>query len=415
MSIDTLSLSGNLFTFNGRKCECKIETFYTPDGIETHRLRIREISDSNIRFAYTPEHGLVTIDSKSGAVGKENILSELISIKKGDINALATFFEKYGFWVSLTDKYFEVFDANDILNIHKRILYTIKILTTVQQKKIDYMKLYSKICWLTFMPPTQLKSTECDGDIIFQTCSHKFVGYLNGNIPVENPEQSNNELISGALYDNPDNTVTVKDSIRPPKTVIYGESLIEAMMSENDYANPEYHIEDKPILTLSNLINIFRFTENINESDRFIIEYFYHMETEIGQVSGMNVSDEIVFFRDIKENLKRKFDDILKKATVRAAKLIVKEEIDYNLSAISPSYNIQTMSPSWKIPDLMTALFFSIFYMKSDLEVYRKCENPNCTKYFLISTTNSRRKYCSPECANAMAQRMHRKRKKASN
>lgn len=414
MTMDILSLSGNLFTFNGRKCNCKIETSYTPEGIEKHRLRIREISDANIRFAFTPKQGLITIDLKSGTAGKENILSELVSIKIGDIHALVSFFEKYGFWLPLTDKYLESFEANDILNIHKRILYTINILSVLQQKKINYMKLYSRICWLTLMSPTQLKSSESDGGIIYQTCDHKFIGYMNGKIPVEKPEQDSHELMSGALYDNPDAEIAVKDSIRTPKTLIYSYSLTEAMMNEDDYTNPEYHIEDRPLLSLVNLINLFISTENINESDRFIIEYFYHMETEIGQISGKSENDELTFFRDIKDNYKRHFDSILKKATIKAAKLIVKEEIDYNLSEISPSYNAQTMSPSWKIPNLMTALFFSIFYMKADLEVYRKCENQNCTKYFLVSTTNSRKKYCSPECANAMAQRMHRKRKKAS-
>lgn len=412
MSMDILSLYGNLFTFNGRKCNCKIETFYTPEGTEKHRLRIREISDANIRFAFMPEQGLITIDLKTGAAEKENILSELVSIKMGDIHALATFFEKYGFWLPLTDKYLESFEASDILNIHKRILYTIKILSALQQKKTDYMKLYSQICWLTLMTPTQLKSSESGDSIIYQTCVHKFIEYMNGTIPVEKPEQDSHELMYGSLYDNPDAKIMVKDSIRAPETLIYGSSLIEAMMAESDYDNPEYHIEDRPILSLANLINLFRFTENINGADRFIIEYFYHMETEIGQISGINENDDLIFFKDIKDNYKRHFDSLLKKATIKAAKLIVKEEIDYNLSEISPSYNIQTMSPSWKIPDLMTALFFSIFYMRSDLEVYRKCENQNCTKYFLVSTTNSRKKYCSPGCANAMAQRMHRKRKK---
>ena len=84
-------------------------------------------------------------------------------------------------------------------------------------------------------------------------------------------------------------------------------------------------------------------------------------------------------------------------------------------SILYPSYNIETMSGSWTIPDLYSALLFSIFYMKPDLELYRKCENPNCGRYFLVNTTNNRRKYCCIECSNAMQQRkLRQRRKKAS-
>ena len=414
MASDILSLSGNLFTFNGKKCECKIETTYTQEGAEIKRLRIREIPNANIRFAYMPGQGLVSVDLKSGAASKENILSELVSIKIGDISNLSNFFEKYGFWIPLTDKIFDVFDAEDIFNIHKHIVYTIKVLTMLQQKKIDYLKLYSKICWLTFTLPVQLKSTNGEDNALYQTCIHNFLGYMNGTIPIKQSAEEMEKLMYEGAYDNPEADFKVQDSIRPPFTTINEMTYIEAMEEDNSLNDPTHYYSMRPLLHPGRLMSLFRYATEVEKIDRFVIEYFYHMETEIGQISSLSKEDELIFYRDIKDKYKKNFDEILKKATIKVAKQIVKEEIDFNLSGIAASYNVDTMSPSWNIPDLMTALFFSIFYMKPNLEVYRKCENPSCTRIFLVSTTNSRRKYCSPECANSMAQRMYRKRKKAS-
>lgn len=412
--MDTLSTSGNLFTFYGKKCECKIETYYTSDGTEKHRLKLREFPNSIIKFAYTPTHGLVTINTKNGAIDNQDILSDLVSSKPGDLSALVSFFTKYGFFVPVSDTIFETFDAEDIINIHKRLLFILQILANIQHNKIDYMNLYSKICWLTFTPPTQLASSTSNSGIIYRTCKHKFIEYIHEDIPQELPEQNYNELLSGAFYDNPTCDITIKDSIRPPEVHICKNLLMDAMTNENDNSDLKHYANNRPIIPLISLINLFRFTEDIDMNDRFIIEYFYHMETEIGQIIGMDKDDKIIFFKAIESNHKQNFDAALRKSTIKAAKLTIKEEIDYNLSGISPSYNILTMSPSWNIPDLITALFFSIFYMKPNLEIFRKCENPACTKFFLVNTTNSRKKYCSTACANAMAQRMYRKRKKAS-
>ncbi len=96
------------------------------------------------------------------------------------------------------------------------------------------------------------------------------------------------------------------------------------------------------------------------------------------------------------------------------ARLIIGEEINENLNGIHPQYNVATMSPSWRVDSLMGAIYFSIFYMKPGLELYRLCANPNCNQYFLVKTTSTRNKYCCPECGNATAQRNYRKRKKES-
>ena len=68
-------------------------------------------------------------------------------------------------------------------------------------------------------------------------------------------------------------------------------------------------------------------------------------------------------------------------------------------------FNIETLSPSWKLSTFLEALYFSIFYMKPGIELYKECENPNCKhdKYFLINATITNKKYCCPACAKIPA------------
>ena len=150
-------------------------------------------------------------------------------------------------------------------------------------------------------------------------------------------------------------------------------------------------------------------------SDRKIIDYFYHITSEIGNIVSVPKEKAEVEFDCGDAEVTKRFSDPLRAASIEVAKITIKEELDYAINAIFPSYDIESMTGSWVIPDLYSALVFSIFYMKPDLESYRRCENPNCGCYFLVSTTNSRRKYCSVECSNAVQQRRHRQRiKKAS-
>ena len=397
MSTDDKLLSGSIFSFINKKCSCKIETTYTAEGKQIQNLRIREISDAYIHFAYKPEYGLFSV--KPRKKNSENILSELISIKPGNLSMLIDFFEKYGFFVPLKSGYYELFDVNDIVNIHKHIIYTVEILSIIQQEKKDYTKLYSKICWLVLSDPVKLKPLEensidvDESSIMYESCRHEFQNLVHSGIDIDYGEYS----------------FTVQDFVKPPSKTIDETTYFEAV-AKNDYSKYPSDQPYSPLLKPGYLLDLFRNKALFPTAVWIIIDYFYHMETEIGQIRSFTEQDDIIFYKQYKKTL----DSDLKKASITVAKQIVKEEIDYNLSNLSPSYNVDTLSPSWHIPNLITAIFFSVFYIKSEFEVYRKCGNPNCTKYFMVSTTNSRKKYCSPECANSMAQRMHRKRKKES-
>ena len=107
------------------------------------------------------------------------------------------------------------------------------------------------------------------------------------------------------------------------------------------------------------------------------------------------------------------FTDKMKESLLKIAQIVISEEINANLKGISPQFNIDTLTPSWKLNSFIEALYFSIFYMKPGVELYKECENPNCKhqKYFLINATATNKKYCCKACGNAAAQRRSRQRK----
>ena len=105
-------------------------------------------------------------------------------------------------------------------------------------------------------------------------------------------------------------------------------------------------------------------------------------------------------------------DDRMKKALIIVARSTLSQEINYNVSKMKAIYNPRTLEPTWKAPNLLTALYFSLFYMKPNSEIYRKCANPSCTNFFLVKTSNSRKIYCCNKCRNASNQRDYRFRQK---
>lgn len=146
-----------------------------------------------------------------------------------------------------------------------------------------------------------------------------------------------------------------------------------------------------------------------------MIDFLFHYQKNIGIIKSFDSFGKVEYY-DTDENIRKcynlNFDDKMKKALIEIAKITISEELEYNLQGIYPRYDVKTMSPSWAISDMLTGIYFSIFYMRPGLELYRKCENPNCDRWFLVKTTSTKKKYCSSSCSNSMAQRNHRKRKK---
>ena len=158
--------------------------------------------------------------------------------------------------------------------------------------------------------------------------------------------------------------------------------------------------------TLYRQVTIAYKNNNIQSRNlRLMIEFLFHYMHSVGVIKAVTFEGGIEYYGSPDFS---KFDSQLKKVAVLIARLVLSGEINHNTRSIKPFYNPNSLEPSWKAPSLLSALYFSIFYMKPGSEIYRKCANPSCHKYFLVKTSNSRKKYCCDNCRNANNQRSHR-------
>lgn len=387
------------YTMRGCKCECFMDTVHNPDGSVHTSLRIRALPDSPLLFAYMPQEGLVRINRETGAIESKNLLGELMGIREGDKDRLMDYFRENGFLFPVTADGLESFSFDDVFSIIRRIRATLNVMSNLHEPRKQYKKIMSTICWLTLSPRVIIHSLD-ESKEEFKTCIHSYMKYL--------------ESQKGGIYDSlsldpyASNDITVPDTIYPPETTVSISELENAaLVGTGDESASGLNRYRAAILFLNEQGEI--------PSDRKIIDYFYHLTSEIGNIVSVPKEKAEVEFDCGDAEVTKRFSDSLRTASVEVAKITIKEELDYAINAIFPSYDIESMTGSWVIPDLYSALVFSIFYMKPGLELYRRCENPNCGCYFLVSTTNSRRKYCSVECSNAVQQRKHRQKiKKAS-
>ena len=148
---------------------------------------------------------------------------------------------------------------------------------------------------------------------------------------------------------------------------------------------------------------------NVSKIQRLIIDFLFHFMHSNGVIKNVTFDSGIEFY---KSDSNYTLDDNMKKGLLLIGKYVLSKEINQHVSKMRPIYNPNTLEPTWKAPNLLTALYFSLFYMKPKSEIYRKCANPSCTNFFLVKTSNSRKKYCCDDCRNASNVRSYRMRQK---
>lgn len=390
------AITNERFTMESSACYCVIDTVHEDDGAEKATLRIRALPDKKLLFAYVPGDGLVTLNLHTGAIDQENILGKFAGINSGDQKALVSFFTQYGFLFPISHERLESFSFEDLFAIQKRVSVTMDLMGMLQETRVPYIKIMSAVCWLTLADRIEIRPSD-DGNEPFRTCSHGYKEFLR--------KQAQGQYDSLSVDPYAQNEIEVTDSIYPPTIKV----SLTGLENNTMMVAAETH---QSILSKYAAAIVYISEMGQTDSDRIVIDYFYHLTQEMGEIISIGSVPSELCFAGIERPLSEKLTPAMRKATLDVAKIIIKEEMDYAVNAIYPSYDTKTMSASWRIPDLYSALFFSIFYMRPETELYRRCENPSCGVYFLVATTNSRRKYCSPACSNAMQQRKIRARKK---
>lgn len=386
-------LMNSLFEFQNYPCECKKETVYDAPGCPPH-FKLKVCAKTNkepMLFSYSPQKGL----SQTGNAGKmisENILGQLLAIPVGDVDAAISFIEKYGFLFPISSEQYETVDDEAFMSIIERVRATILLMSAIAGKP-DYKKMLIYTTFLLYSAPVELRlfgmRYTTEGTHAFTKLIHEYCIMPD---TYRNQELFDNEYLS------------IKDRVINGYQKVYMDDIIG--MSAGDGISGLKGSKDIHFKNLFALYTNYGIDDDIL---RTTIDFYYNYQRRVAVISGV-VANRITYHSEPNRD---NFSDEMKSALMKIARATISAEINANLRDISPQIDIDTLTPSWRLGSLLESLYFSVFYMKPGMELYKECENPNCNheKYFLIKATVTNKKYCCPECANAAAQRRSRQRK----
>nr|WP_312983715.1 CGNR zinc finger domain-containing protein [Clostridioides sp.] len=387
--IKEFSFENILFTYETCSCDCVIDIEHVnPGEIPRKKYKLQSIPKKKILFGYAAKKGLVRIAS-NGTIEETNILGSLIALSNSNNpdKDLIKFLKENGFIFPVVNSSYEHFDEYSLFLIINRLKQTVELMTATNEINKDYQKMFTLLLSLLFCKDVEIKTDSMSSKYI--SCHHAYIDFI-GNPPTALSYQREQEefdkdtyCIYDTLFDN------YELNIQEYNDIIGGYSTVPGF---ND-------------ILFKNLTHTIVTYEN-DDINRKISHFLFHYFHEVGMV---NLNNNLEYYTAPQlDNL----TPALKEAMIDIAKYIIGEEINANLGGIYPVYNAETMSPSWKVDSLLCAAYFSVFYLKPDLELYRPCDNPRCGKYFLVKTTSTKTRYCSTECCNRVTQDRYRKRKR---
>lgn len=384
-------LKNNLFLFDSYRCEHeRIIKDSSIDGQQTIKIGLQKNIKAPIKFAFAANgHGLIRVGER-GKLLSDDLLGNLISIKDGDSDVLLAYFKDNGFFFELDSNDIETIDTDTLFEIIKRLRATIELLSQVGELKPErksYSKILSLAMYLMFAPQIELTSFG------YKSANHSFVADL------ENTDHSQDLTREQEIFDK--GSFAVTDSIYG--SYEFDNDTYQSIM--NGYSTmPGF--DD---LDFKKIVHYYANKPNTSEQNRKIVDFLFHYEMNVGIIRNFRSYGTPEHYQTPNSNC---FSLELKHALIKVAKIVIGEELNANIGNIHPKYDVISMSPKWAVDSLMSALYFSVFYMNPELELYKQCENPSCRKYFIVRSTATNRKYCCSLCSNAVQQAKSRKRKK---
>lgn len=428
----SIDIRSNIFSYDNSMCDCKITTNYTEDGEVYYGFQVKAI-DAAKKYAYTSRYGLVMIDKATGALRKEHnpsIIEELLSFDSCSATKIKEFIDKYGFFLPLPpDNKYRWFDHKNLSQLIKRFQILVKLMSAIEEKEIDYDNVVSLIASLLFSQPVSIAID--NSDIGWFSCNK--IARLWYSLPSRQPFDYGDNEFSQLSYAPLDTILSygdLPDLCRPLDdcdldgfvSMEYDSYIVpDTFTTKNEafslyeHDETEYGLREpsNPAISFKSQIGKLycaSFSEAGIDDTRYIIDFFYHLlKTEI----SMELSNDGMLQTNISLINLPAFDEKYRERSILIAKLVIKAELDFALGGVHPTYNIDTMSPSFELPNFITALYFGLFYTRTSYEIFRQCANPNCTCVFKVSTTNSKKKYHSMECQNAVAQKKYQHKKKS--
>lgn len=384
--ISEISLK-TMFEHTGYGCNYVMDIENVAPG-EKPKATIKVCSEPSrqLLFSYASRDGL-NLTGKAGGIKEKNILGRLLALPKNDIGKTMCFFKQYGFFLPLSRDEYSSIGADDLLTVVNRVKATVHLYNSINKK--DYKGVLLAAAFLLYLPVVSMITPEDK----FSTCEHTFT-HLIRTYNLFPDLSTDPEVFSKGTYTVPDLFLGHDNHI---DVEFYNKIRSGADTKMKGSKDPQF----------KNLTAMYVGCRDIGEETRMLIDFFFHFQTEVAVFKEISYGS-INPYSHIDENA---FSDNIKECLLKIARIVVAEEINYNIRGIHPKYNGGTLSASWQVDTLIQALYFSIFYMSTG-QIYKECENPNCgrDKYFLVESTRVNKKYCCTQCSNAAAAQRYRNR-----
>lgn len=378
------------FTFNSYESDVRLDVISTSPNLNpSYELKVCANDSKPISFAYQYGNGLMML-SKTNPKKHHNILGEFLKIKESDINGYLKFFNTYGFLFPVPIDRFIKFNPSIITNIAQRLRTIVDLIAEINNLNSTNVR---KVMELSLF---LLLGNEWELDIDGKTYTSKKFSVTDlikfsamDNIVEKNYNQ---EIINTGEF-------IINDSINGTVKIDSNEynKIIDGYITTDGKDDPYY----KRVVYL--YANYFP----KDKEERFIIDLLYNYYNSVGIPQSIT-ADGISYykrFNDTKcENL---FSEI-----IEFAKYIIKHEIDNSIADIKPVYNQKSMRPDWCVGSLLSAIYFSLFFVDSNTETLRR--RSKCGRYFLVNRSNSVKIYCDEYCRRNAQAAKHRMKIKSS-
>lgn len=378
-NIEENFFTSNVFTFKSYSCHCEIEKGFNIIGEPTEIIKITTDKTQPLHFAFGSKVGLVRLNA-DGSVAESNILGKLLAIDNSKAENYFDFFKRNGFLMPVSQKNYDTIEKSELGSIINRLHATLILMSTItDMSRTSYEKIVRMIFYHLFSPVVHIETR--DGAYKYTSTKHQYTQFLENYKNAEREER---------LYDTFNNAdFTFNDTLG---AITLDADFVDGVLNRT-LINCEYEN------------SLFRevFTTYCSPRDGksknmlLINDFIFHYLYEVGIV--LNVSLDNIHYFNNKVNMGN-FNSQMKSKATEIAKFIIKEEIEANLRRVRPTYNTYKMEPSWTIDSLLSALYFGLFYMRPNMECYRRCANPKCGEFFLVSVSSRKKKYCCKACMN---------------
>jgi hypothetical protein len=356
-------------------------------------------SDEKLSFFLNSEQGL-SLDTGRKILKKNNVVGEFIKLEDYDLTALKNFIEKYGYFFKLSSsEQYKNVELKDIYRLKNRFKSLIHLLYALHNEELrDYKEVLNAIYLLLFT---------------FQISNERKAKQFNIiNLLFHFPKYE--EFTSS--YDR----VIVKTNADGFESSFYRIDDFAMEDEVFEIAIQDYHdfiADSNNHHSLSRtLLKAFKNKHLIKQKeDRMIIDFLFHMWVDFEVIYVKDMLFEDILNAQVYEDFNNKASKKMKQLSLNIAKYLISKELNNALSGLVPSYDFEKLRPCWKIPNLYTALYFTIFNLDSSSSIIRKCDNVNCGDYFIVSKSNKKKRFCCEHCAKAVSQRNYSAKKKKNN